>query len=269
MRQQPHGQPTTRAFAGVHSRWSAIRAAAAVGILALSLVGGGQPVGAVGWTPESCAAERELRDWMVSQPDIFGGQTGKLAIEQANNNLNNLCDDQSVGVPPGDAPNPARVDPPAADPPVAVQPDAAPPADDGPDNRVETDRSACVLLTESEVGAAMRASVTANAADPFGVAGAQGCEFDSSGAAHTNVIYLQANGAFFYESFHSTAEPNGVQTVAGVGDRAFSYIGGSGPGLVVAKGDKVFALEFSGIGTGAAEKTSLLNLAQQAVARVH
>jgi hypothetical protein len=81
MRQQPHGQAATRAFAGIHSRWSAIRAAASVCILAFSLVGGGQPVAAVGWTPESCAAERELRDWMVSQPDIFGGQTGKLVIE--------------------------------------------------------------------------------------------------------------------------------------------------------------------------------------------
>jgi hypothetical protein len=269
MRQQPHGHAAERAFPRIHSKWSGIRAAASVGILALSLLGGGQPVAAVGWTPESCTAERELRDWMVSQPDIFGGETGKRAIEQANNNLNNLCDDQSVGVPPSDAPNPERADAPAADPPVTVQPDPAPPADDGPDNRVETDRSACVLLTEAEVSAAMRASVTANAADPFGVAGAQGCEFDSPGAAHTNVIYFQANGAFFYDTFHSTAEPNGVQSVAGIGDRAFSYSGQDGPGVVVAKGDKLFALEFSGIGSGAAEGTSLLNLAQQAVARVH
>jgi hypothetical protein len=202
-------------------------------------------------------------------PDIFSGPQGEKDIAMLNDNLRNLCNDQSEAPPPSDAPNPARADPPAADPPVAAQPTAAPPADDGPDNRVETDRSACVLLTETEVGAAMNASVTANAADPFGVAGAQGCEFDTPGTARTIVIYIQANGAFFYDSFHSTAEPNGVRSVPGVGDRAFSYVGADGPGVVVAKGDKMFALQFSGIGSGAAEGSSLLTLAQDAAGRVH
>ena len=271
MRQQPYRHATNRTFPRVHHGWASIRAAAAVGSLTLSLIGGGRPVAAVGWSPETCAAERELRDWEVSMPDIFGGPQGQKDIAMLNDNLRNLCDDQSEAPPPppSDAPNPARADPPADDPPVAVQPATAPPADDGPDNRVDTDRSACVLLTETEVGAAMKASVTANAADPFGVAGAQGCEFDTSGTARTIVIYIQANGAFFYDSFHTTAEPNGVRTVAGVGDRAFSYVGPDGPGLVVAKGDKMFALQFSGIGSGAAEGASLLNLAQQAAGRVH
>ena len=37
----------------------------------------------------------------------------------------------------------------------------------------------------------------------------------------------------------------------------------------LAKGDKLVTLEFSGIGSGPAEKTRLLALAQEAVARVH
>ena len=55
----------------------------------------------------------------------------------------------------------------------------------------------------------------------------------------------------------------------GLGDRAFSYVGDNGPGLVVSKGDKLFTLEFNGIGSGPAEKASLLHLAQEAAARVH
>ena len=47
------------------------------------------------------------------------------------------------------------------------------------------------------------------------------------------------------------------------------YTGGNGPGVVVAKGDKLFTIEFSGIGDGPSEKSSLLLLATQAVARVH
>jgi hypothetical protein len=38
---------------------------------------------------------------------------------------------------------------------------------------------------------------------------------------------------------------------------------------VVAKGEKLFTTEFSGIGSGPAEKKDLLVLAQQAVDRVH
>jgi hypothetical protein len=60
-----------------------------------------------------------------------------------------------------------------------------------------------------------------------------------------------------------------VQLVPGLGDRAFTYVGGNGPGVVVAKGDKLFTIEFSGIGTGTTEMSSLLVLAQQAVSRVH
>jgi hypothetical protein len=125
------------------------------------------------------------------------------------------------------------------------------------------------LVTATEVGAAMKQPVTASPADPFGVAGAQGCEFNSEGAASTSIIYFQANSAFYYESLHNTAEANGVQSVSGLGDRAFSFAGHDGPGLVVAKGDKLFAVEFNGIGSGPAEKNSLLQLAHQAVGRVH
>src|ERR1700682_4143207 len=106
MRQQPDRHAPNKTFLRVHHGWAVVDAAAAVGILALSLIGGGQTVAAVGWSPETCAAERANRDLMVSQPDIFGGSLGKMAIDQANNNLRNLCNDQSEGVPPSDAPNP-------------------------------------------------------------------------------------------------------------------------------------------------------------------
>jgi len=131
--------------------------------------------------------------------------------------------------------------------------------------------AACLLVTEGEVGVAMKQAVTASADDPLGDAtpGVQGCAFNGAGAAFTTIIYFQADAAFVYDSLHSTAESNGVQAVPGLGDRAFIYVGGDGPGVVVGKGDKLFALEFSGIGSGPAEKSSLLTLAQQAVNRVH
>jgi hypothetical protein len=209
---------------------------------------------------------------MVADPDNFGGRLGKLAIAQNEQNLRTFCDDPSVATPPTNATDPMNgpANPARSDPPSAVSPAAgAPPADDGPDNRVDTDRSACVLVTVSEVGAAMQQSVTANPADPYGASGAQGCEFDSAGAAFTSITYFPANGAFAFESFYATAEPNGVQAVPALGDRAFSYVGDNGPGLVVAKGDKVFTVEFNGIGSEPTEKNSLLQLAQQAVGRVH
>ena len=141
-----------------------------------------------------------------------------------------------------------------------------------------TRRDACLLVTEGEVGIAMKQGVVANEADPFGdpVPGVQGCEFDgvlaSDGAnavANTVVIYFQADASFVFDAFHSSAEANGVETLTGLGDRAFAYVGGNGPGVVVSKGDKLFTMEFSGIGSGTPEKNSLLVLAQQAVGRVH
>jgi hypothetical protein len=253
--------------------WRTSSASAAV--LALVLAGSAQPVAAQPANPDACSAAIEMaylksdgvdKDAPPSQAFI------DLAMQQPLVQL--FC------VPAGETPtllptpndptdgqpNPARSDPPSAVPPGAGAPPAA---DDGPDNRVDTDRSACVLVTVAEVGAAMKQSVTANPVDPYGVAGAQGCEFNGQGSAHTNVIYFQANGAFYFDSFHSTAEANGVQAVPGLGDRAFRYVGDNGPGLVVAKGDKLIAVEFSGIGSGAAEKNSLLELAKQAVGRVH
>jgi len=127
-----------------------------------------------------------------------------------------------------------------------------------------------MLITEGEVGAAMQQVMTASADDPLGdpTPGVQGCDFNSAGAAFTTIVYFQADAAFVYDSLRSTAEANGVQSVPGLGDRAFTYVGANGPGVVVAKGDKLFSLEFSGIGNGAAEQSSLLTLAQQAVNRV-
>ena len=128
-----------------------------------------------------------------------------------------------------------------------------------------------MLITEGEVGAAMKQAVTANADDPLGdpTPGVQGCDFNGAGAAFTTIIYFQAGAEFVYESLRSTAEANGVQSVPGLGDRAFAYVGANGPGMVVAKGDKLFSLEFNGIGNGAPEANNLLVLAQQAASRVH
>lgn len=139
-----------------------------------------------------------------------------------------------------------------------------------PDTENEiTRRDACLLVTEDEIGKAMRQGVVANESDIAGGAGGQGCEFNGAGSAYTDIMYFQAAGAFVYDAFHDTAAPNGVQMVPGLGDRAFTYSGGNGPGIVVVKGEKAFTIEFSGFGNGDPEMSSLLTLAQQAVNRVH
>ena len=127
-----------------------------------------------------------------------------------------------------------------------------------------------MLVTETEVGAAMQQAVTASADDPLGdpTPNVQGCDFNGAGTAFTTLIYFQADAAFVYDSLRSDAEPNGVQPVPGLGDRAFTYVGANGPGVVVARGDKLFSLEFNGIGDGSADQNRLLTLADQAVHRV-
>ncbi len=127
-----------------------------------------------------------------------------------------------------------------------------------------------MLITEAEVGAAMKQPVAASADDPLGdpAPDAQGCDFNSEGAAFTTIIYFRADAAFVYDSLHSTAEANGVESVPGLSDRAFTYVGANGPGVAVSKGDKLFAFEFNGIGSGPTEQSSLLTLAQKAANRV-
>jgi hypothetical protein len=166
--------------------------------------------------------------------------------------------------PPSSEPPPTPVPAPT---PVAAAPTPVPVADD---KGSFPSPAACMLITEGEVGAAMKQAVTASADDPLGdpTPGVQGCDFNGAGAAFTTIIYFQADAAFVYDSLHSTAEANGVQSVPGLGDRAFTYVGGNGPGVVVAKGDKLFVLEFNGIGSGTTEQSSLLTLARQAVNRV-
>jgi hypothetical protein len=227
------------------------------------VLAGAQPAAAQPANPDACSAAIDLA-WLKSDAVDKDAAPSQAFIDLAMQQplIQIFC------VPAGETtdgqPNPARIDPPVPVPPGAV----APPAEDGPDPRVDTDRSACVLVTVAEVSAAMKQSVTANPADPFGVPGAVGCEFDTAESAFTSLIYIPANSASYYESFRNTAEPNGVQAVAGLGDRAFSFVGTNGPGLVVSKGDKLFAVEFDGIGSGPAEKSSLLVLAQQAAGRL-
>jgi hypothetical protein len=172
---------------------------------------------------------------------------------------------------PGDDSIPPSSDPPPTPVPVPTPVVAAPtPVPVADDNSAFPSPAACMLITEAEVGAAMKEPVTASADDPLGdpATDVAGCDFNGAGAAFTTIVYFEAGAAFVYDGLRSTAEANGVDSVPGLGDRAFTYVGANGPGVVVAKGDKLFALEFNGIGSGATEQSSLLTLAQQAVNRV-
>jgi hypothetical protein len=241
-------------------------------MLALLLAAGAHPVAAQVVAPEACADAKDLIRYLTNEGAFIQDAGLKEGIDSLANGIrvrNAACgtpDDQSV---PPSAPAPAE----PAPTPVPAPTPAFRPADPipGTDNSA-TRRDACLLVTEKEAGDAMKQGVVANEADPFGdpIDGVQGCEFDGAGSvAYTVVIYFQGNASFFYDSFHQTAEANGVQAVPGLGDRAFTYVGGNGPGVVVAKGDKLFTMEFNGIGNGTPEMNSLLVLAQQAAGRVH
>jgi hypothetical protein len=239
-------------------------------VLTLFLAAGARPVAAQEVAPQACADIKEQIRYLTNEGTFIQDAGVKNGVDLLSNAIlvrNAACGtpgDQSVppAAPPVDAPPPT---------PVPVPTPAFRPADPIPDtDNSATRRDACLLVTESEVGSAMKQGVVANEADPAGAEGiAQGCEFNGAGSAYTDVMYFQSAASFVYDAFHSTAEANGVQSVPGLGDRAFTYLGGNGPGVVVAKGDKLFTIEFSGIGNGTTETSSLLALAQQAVGRVH
>jgi hypothetical protein len=240
----------------------------ATALLALMLAAGSHPVSAQEVSPQACTGAKEMIQYLVNQgafvQDAGVKETGVDLLANYKVLRNAACgtpDDDSYPPPVAAQPLPT---PARAPTPVAAKPNPIPDIENS-----STRRDACLLITEKEVGDAMKQGVVANESDPAGVDGAQGCEFNGVSVAYTDVMYFQANASFIYDAFHSTAEANGVQSVAGLGDRAFTYIGGNGPGVVVSKGDKVFTLEFSGIGNGTPERDSLLILAQQAVARVH
>jgi hypothetical protein len=243
------------------------RAAAA---LALVLAAGVHPVAAQEVSPEACAGAKEQVRYLVNEGAFIQEASLKNGVDLLGNAI--LLRNAACGTPGDDSsptPVPSEMPPtPVPAPtPVAAMPTPVPAGENS-----ATRRDACLLVTETEVGAAMKQGVVANEADPFGdpVPNVQGCEFDGAGAlAYTVVIYFQADASFVFDGFHSTAEANGVQAVPGLGDRAFTYVGGNGPGVVVSKGDKLFTMEFTGIGNGTTERNSLLILAQQAVARVH
>jgi hypothetical protein len=238
------------------------------GALALLLVAGVHPVAAQVIDPEGCATMKEQIRYLTNEGAFIqeaGLKNGVDLLAEAIQVRNATC-----GTPGDDSIPPPSEPPPTPEPAptaVAVVPTPVPAADD---KSSFPSPAACMLITEGEVGVAMKQAVTASADDPLGdpTPSVQGCDFNGAGAAFTTIIYFQANAAFVYDSLHSTAEANGVQSVPGLGDRAFTYVGGNGPGIVVAKGDKLFALEFNGIGSGATEQDSLLTLAQQAANRV-
>jgi hypothetical protein len=239
-------------------------------VLALLLSAGVHPAAAQEVSPQACAEITENIRYLTNEGAFIQDAGLKNGVDVLAGSI--LVRNAACGTP-GDDSVPAAAT--AVDEPQPTPlPEPTPvfrPADPIPEtDNSATRRDACLLVTESEVGNAMNQGVVANESDPAGAEGiAQGCEFNGAGQAYTDIMYFQSAASFVYDTFHSTAEANGVQTVPGLGDRAFIYVGGQGPGVVVAKGDKLFTIEFSGIGNGSTEVSSLLTLAQQAVGRVH
>jgi hypothetical protein len=183
------------------------------------------------------------------------------AVVRADQSLLDDC-----GQIPGDVPpsSPPAVRPATAAPTPAAEPQGTP----GPpaDSADRTD--ACGLLTSAEIGAVIGGA--ANADTPT-LPGASGCEYRAEGAGnqpYVDVTYAQADGNGLYASLLASAG-QGVSgttnTLSGVGEQAFTYVGANGPGVVVLKADKVVILEFSYANPG---EGALLTLARQAATRV-
>jgi hypothetical protein len=229
-------------------------------VVVLALGGTARPAAAQA-APETCAAWKELRQYVIDNPDIFDSRLGVAQLAELNKNLQTFCGESPADVPaPSSAPEPT----PAAAPPSAVaQATPGPPAD----SQDRTD--ACNLLTSSETGAVIGGAASADT--PAALPGASGCEYRLDGDGdqpYLDVIYAQADGDGLYATLLSGASQqtsSAITSVSDVGDNAFTYAGQNGPGIVVLKAGKVVVLEFSYTNPGA---NALLTLARQAAARV-
>jgi hypothetical protein len=228
---------------------------------------GVQPAAAQQASPQACADVKEQIRYLVNEGAFVQEAGLKQGVDLLANSI--LLRNAACSTPGDDAvptPVPDEI-PPTPVPASTIVPRVAPTPDP---LSTAPSPAACMLVTQTEVGAAMQQGVTASADDPLGdpTANVAGCDFNGAGAAFATVIYFQSDASFVYDSLRSTAEPNGIQPVPDLGDRAFVYVGANGPGVVVARGDKLFSIEFNGIGNGSAEESSLLTLAHQAVNRV-
>jgi hypothetical protein len=240
----------------------------AAAVLALILAAGVHPVGAQEVSPQACADIKEQIRYLGNEGAFIQDASLKNGVDLLANAI--MLRNATCGTPGDESIPRSSETPPTPVPaptPLPAVPTPTPVADD---KSAFPSPAACMLLTDSEVSAAMKQPVTASADDPLGdpAPGMQGCDFNGAGPAYATIIYFQTGATFVYDSLHSTAEVNGVQPVPGLGDRAFIYVGSNGPGVVVAKGEKLFTLEFNGVGSGPAEDSRLLTLAQQAVNRV-
>jgi hypothetical protein len=189
------------------------------------LAAGVHPVAAQEVSPEACAGMKEQIRYLVNEGAFIRDAGLKEGVDLLANAI--LGRNAACGTPGDDsfpAPTPVGEPPPTPVPAPTPVFRAVDPIGDT-DNSA-TRKDACLLVTEKEVGAAMKQGVVANEADPAGVEGAQGCEFNGVASAYTDIMYFQASAAFVYDAFHATAEANGVQPVPGLGDRAFTYIRG-------------------------------------------
>jgi hypothetical protein len=235
------------------------------GLALVLMLGGSAGLAAAQAAPQTCEGWRDLRQYVLDNQDIFASKTGVALLAELNSNLQTFCGVAPVAAEPtpsvpADAPPPAPTPVPVA----AAQPTPGPPADSQDRN------DACQLLTSAEAGAVIGGA--ANADTPAALPGASGCEFRADGAGNVpylDVIYAQADGSGLYATLLAGAsQETGAATpsVFNLGDKAFTYTGQNGPGIVVLKADKVVILEFSYTNPG---KTALLTLASQAAARVH
>jgi hypothetical protein len=232
--------------------------------LVAALGAGAGPVSAQTYTPESCQGLRDLRQFNIDHPDIFDGPLGRAQLADLNKNLQTFC-----GATPGDDPPPS-ISPapePAPDPPqptVVAEPTPGPPADSQDRN------DACNLLTSSQTGAVIGGAPSADT--PAALPGASGCEYRADGPGdqpYLDVIYAQADGDGLYATLLAGATQEtstATVSVPDVGDKAFTYMGQNGPGVVVLMANKVVVLEFSFTNPG---HDALLTLARQAAAGVH
>jgi hypothetical protein len=230
------------------------------GLALVLMLGGSAGPAAAQAAPQTCEGWRDLRQYVLDNQDIFASKTGVALLAELNSNLQTFCGVAPVAAePPPSVPADALPPAPTPVPVAAAQPTPGPPADSQDRN------DACQLLTSAEAGAA-------NADTPAALPGASGCEFradDAGNLPYLDVIYAQADGTGLYATLLAGASQEtsaATPSVSNLGDKAFTYTGQNGPGVVVLKADKVVILEFSYTNPG---ETALLTLASQAAARVH
>lgn len=155
-------------------------------------------------------------------------------------------------------------------PTTSVAPTAAATTDATPAAAASGGGTACALITQQEVGAALGTNPGPGSADT-GERGSSQCQYGSFQSAFVLVNLNPSQGRSFYDSTRSNpkvSQAGAVTDVAGVGDRAFGIFGHGAASIYFNKGDALVLVMVSIRTASSPPEAEALALAKTAASRI-